>query len=264
MIHNEKTIEDVKRIFDLNMYEARLWLALLSRGISTAGELSEISAVPRSRAYDVLESLIQKKLISAKREQRPVKYIALPPHEILSQVKVNYDKKMEDQSKLIDKLKASEVAQKLNEYHKAGSQLVEKHEKAGVLRSRKGISHQMDTLFGTAKKTLEILATPEEAAYLAKFHIDRLLLASSKGVKIRIAGPFKESELYCKELSKIAEVKVVKTINARIILRDGEEAVFSLFANKDVHTLYDTAVWVHSPYFVKAMRELFNHVWTGK
>jgi sugar-specific transcriptional regulator TrmB len=264
MIHNEKTIEDVKRIFDLNLYEARLWLALLSRGISTAGELSEISAVPRSRAYDVLESLIGKKLISAKKEQRPVKYIALPPQEILSQVKVNYDKKMEEQSKIIDKLKTSEVAQKLKDFHLAGSQMVEKHEKAGILRSRRGISHQMDTLFGSAKKTLDILATPEEAHHLNKFHIDRLTIASNKGVKIRVAGPFKESDPYFKELSKIAEVKIVKTLSARIILRDGEEAVFSLFANKDVHSLYDTALWVHSPYFVKAMRELFNHVWVGK
>lgn len=264
MIHDEKLIEEVKRIFDLNLYEARLWLALLSRGISTAGELSEISAVPRSRAYDVLESLLLKKLISAKKEQRPVKYIALPPHEILSQVKVNYDKKMEEQSKLIDKLKSSEVSQKLSDFHKAGSQLVEKHEKAGVLRSRRGISHQLDTLFGSAKKTLDIIATPEEAAHLAKFHTERLLYASSKGVKIRIAGPFKESESYYKELSKLADIKVVKTVTARIILRDGEEAVFSLFSNKDVHMMYDTAVWVHSPYFVKAMRELFNHAWTGK
>ena len=42
--------------FGLNTYEARLWTALLSRGVSTAGELSDISNVPRSRTYDVLES----------------------------------------------------------------------------------------------------------------------------------------------------------------------------------------------------------------
>jgi len=264
MIHNEKMIEDVKRIFDLNMYEAKLWLALLSRGISTAGELSEISAVPRSRAYDVLEALLQKKLISAKREQRPVKYIALPPGEILSQVKMNYDKKMDDQAKLIDKLKSSEVAGKLSDAHKKGETLVEKHEKAGIIRSRRGISHQIDSLLGTAKKTIEILATPEEAEHLAKFHSERLLFASGKGVKIRIAGPLKESETYYKELSKLADMKIVKAINARIILKDSEEAIFSLFPNKDVHTIYDTAVWVHSPYFVKAMKELFHHVWTAK
>ncbi|MCK5629147.1 MAG: hypothetical protein KAI26_00900, partial [Nanoarchaeota archaeon] len=42
------------RDFGLNTYEAKLWTALLSRGISTAGELSDIANVPRSRSYDVL------------------------------------------------------------------------------------------------------------------------------------------------------------------------------------------------------------------
>ncbi len=43
--------------FGLNSYEAKIWGALLSRGVSSAGELSDISNVPRSIAYDVLESL---------------------------------------------------------------------------------------------------------------------------------------------------------------------------------------------------------------
>ena len=43
--------------FGLNTYESKLWTALLSRGVSTAGELSDIANVPRSRSYDVLENL---------------------------------------------------------------------------------------------------------------------------------------------------------------------------------------------------------------
>ncbi|RJQ17958.1 hypothetical protein C4573_00830, partial [Candidatus Woesearchaeota archaeon] len=43
--------------FGLNSYEVKIWTALLSRGVSTAGELSDIANVPRSRSYDVLESL---------------------------------------------------------------------------------------------------------------------------------------------------------------------------------------------------------------
>ena len=46
--------------FGLNSYESKLWIALLSRGVSTAGELSDIANVPRSRSYDVLESLEKK------------------------------------------------------------------------------------------------------------------------------------------------------------------------------------------------------------
>ena len=52
--------------FGLNSYESKLWVALLSRGVSTAGELADISSVPRSRAYDVLESLEKKGFIVMK------------------------------------------------------------------------------------------------------------------------------------------------------------------------------------------------------
>ena len=74
------------RDFGLNSYEAKLWAALLSRGISTAGELSDIANVPRSRSYDVLESLEKKGFIIIK-IGKPIKYIAVPPEEVIERVK---------------------------------------------------------------------------------------------------------------------------------------------------------------------------------
>ena len=72
--------------FGLNSYESKLWIALLSRGVSTAGELSDISNVPRSRAYDVLESLEKKGFIVMK-VGKPIKYLAVPPTEVIERVK---------------------------------------------------------------------------------------------------------------------------------------------------------------------------------
>lgn len=260
MIVPEKTVEDVKRIFDLNLYEARLWLALLSRGISTAGELSEISAVPRSRTYDVLESLKDKGLITVKRETRPVKYVAMAPSEALEQVNVNFKRKMEEQSKLLDQLRTTEVVSKLKGFHVTGSQLVEKHDKAGLLRSRKGISHCIDTMLRSSKKMVEIIATPLELKYLVEHHLDNFRHASETGVKIKIAGPFKDSDKeLVKLMSQFAVIKTLSKINARIFVRDEEELLFSLFPMADVHPIYDTAVWVHSPFFAKAMSSLMVH-----
>ena len=59
MVASSKTLDALRNI-GLNKYERNLWVALLSRGSSTAGELSDISNVPRSRCYDVLESLADK------------------------------------------------------------------------------------------------------------------------------------------------------------------------------------------------------------
>jgi sugar-specific transcriptional regulator TrmB len=74
------------RDFGINSYEAKLWVALLSRGVSTAGELSDIANVPRSRTYDVLESLEKKGFIIMK-IGKPIKYVAVPPEEVIERVK---------------------------------------------------------------------------------------------------------------------------------------------------------------------------------
>ena len=63
MIVKEEFLNRLRKIFDLNLYEVRVWTALLSRGVSTAGELSNISDVPRSRTYDILENLEKKGFI---------------------------------------------------------------------------------------------------------------------------------------------------------------------------------------------------------
>ena len=76
MIMKEDVLSDLRRYFDLNLYEVRLWSALLSRGVSTAGELSDIANVPRSRSYDVLESLEKKGFVVMK-TGKPIKYIAI-------------------------------------------------------------------------------------------------------------------------------------------------------------------------------------------
>jgi sugar-specific transcriptional regulator TrmB len=49
---------------------------LLSKGIASAGEIAEISGVPRSRAYDVLEGL-EKRGFALERLGKPVKYIGV-------------------------------------------------------------------------------------------------------------------------------------------------------------------------------------------
>jgi len=62
MQQEKQFLIDLKNHFKLNIYEVKIWTALLSRGIASAGELADISGVPRSRCYDVLETLEKKDL----------------------------------------------------------------------------------------------------------------------------------------------------------------------------------------------------------
>lgn len=60
MLVKQELINKIKDYFDLNMYETKVWLALISKGVASAGQIAEMSGVPRSRTYDVLESLEKK------------------------------------------------------------------------------------------------------------------------------------------------------------------------------------------------------------
>src|SRR3989338_6588951 len=89
--------------FGLNSYESKLWTALLSRGVSTAGELSDIANVPRSRTYDVLESLEKKGFIIMKLG-KPIKYVAVPPVEVLERVKKKVKEDTDEHLKNLEKV----------------------------------------------------------------------------------------------------------------------------------------------------------------
>src|SRR3989344_7854473 len=124
MIVQKEYLNRIKDDFKLNIYEVKIWTALLSRGIATAGELADISSVPRSRCYDVLESLEKKGFIIMK-IGKPIKYIAVHPEEIVSRVK----KFVEDESvstiELFEKLRDTELFRELQLLHKAGIEHVD-------------------------------------------------------------------------------------------------------------------------------------------
>jgi len=108
MIVKDEFLSRLRKIFDLNLYEVKVWTALLSRGTSTAGELSNISDVPRSRTYDILESLEKKGFIIMKLG-KPIKFVALKPNEVVERVKKNLVKYTTERTKRLDTLKNDEV-----------------------------------------------------------------------------------------------------------------------------------------------------------
>lgn len=121
--------------FGLNTYESKLWTALLSRGVSTAGELSDIANVPRSRSYDVLESLEKKGFIIMKLG-KPIKYIAVPPEEIVNRVKKKIEEDTNVQLSSLEELKDSPLLDELKLLHKNGVELVEPFDLTGIIKGR--------------------------------------------------------------------------------------------------------------------------------
>ena len=260
MIVKDEFLSKLRRYFNLNLYEVKIWTALLSRGVSTAGELSDIANVPRSRSYDVLESLEKKGFVVMKLG-KPIKYIAVPPTEVVERVKKNMKKEAEESIDRLNNLKSTDVLQELTSLHTNGVELIEPSELSGSLRGRHNLYNHLEMTLKSAEKTVEIITTEQGALRKMESLGPLFQELHGRGVKIRIAAPMKDTshKLY-KEVSKYAEIKF-SNVKARFIVVDKKEVLFMVNDDADVHPTYDIGIWINTPFFANALSELFEFAW---
>ncbi|MBD3304709.1 hypothetical protein GF343_06230 [Candidatus Woesearchaeota archaeon] len=250
--------------FGLNSYEAKLWTALLSRGVATAGELSDIANVPRSRSYDVLESLEKKGFVVMKLG-KPIKYIAVPPSEVIERVKKSILDDAEKQSKILEDLGNSEVLDELTDLHKKGINHVDPADLTGAVKGSTNLYSHLGSAVKNAEKSVLILTTGAGLARKSILLKNALNKAKAKGVKIRIAAPItKNNKSAQKALSACGQVKKVDSVKARFCVIDGRSVVLMAMDDSKTHKNYDFGVWVNTEFFAKAFENIFNMLWGRK
>src|SRR3989339_1898090 len=260
MIVKDEFLSRLRQLFGLNLYEVKIWTALLSRGVSTAGELSDIANVPRSRGYDVLESLEKKGFVVMKLG-KPIKYLAVPPTEVLERVKKNMKKDADEKMGRLDELKNTEVLKELNTLHTQGIDLVEPTDLSGSLRGRHNLYNHLELTIRNAENNVTLMTTTQGFIRKVEGLKPTFEKIKKRGVKIRIAAPItKEAMGAVKDLKGLAEVRHTDS-KARFCIVDGKELVFMVLDDKEVHPTYDVGVWVNTPFFAKAMNTLFDAAW---
>lgn len=262
MIVKEEFLSKLRQYFSLNLYEAKVWTALLSRGVSTAGELSDIANVPRSRSYDVLESLEKKGFVVTK-IGKPIKYIAVPPKEVLERVKKNLHSSTQDHIQKLDDLKGTSLIEELNSLHTQGVELVEPTDLSGSLRGRHNLYNHIEFTVRNAEESVTIMTSTQ--GFIRKVEGLKPLFeeVAKRGVKVRIAAPLTTDESLeaAQQLEGIAEVRNLDHIQARFVIVDGSEVIFMVMHDADVHPTYDIGIWVNTPYFSSALEQLFELAW---
>lgn len=260
MIVKEEFLSKLRRYFSLNLYEVKIWAALLSRGVSTAGELSDIANVPRSRSYDVLESLEKKGFVVMKLG-KPIKYLAVQPSEVVERVKKNMHNETTEKIARLEDLKNSEVLTELNSLHSQGIELVEPADLSGSLRGRHNLYNHLELTIRNAEDYVSIMTTSQGLMRKVEGLKPVFEKLKKRGVTIRIAAPItKEAIPAVKDLGDIAEVRHTDS-RARFCIVDGKELVFMVLDDQDVHPTYDIGIWVNTPFFANAMQDLFTMAW---
>jgi sugar-specific transcriptional regulator TrmB len=262
MVATTKTFDALKSI-GLNLYERKIFVALLARGVATAGELSQIANVPRSRAYDILESLAEKGFVVIQ-PSKPIRYVALSPRDALERVKENLEKKHKEMIERIESLKDTPVIKELEMIYKEGLNLIQPFEMTGTLKGRHAINQHLSSLFKKATKEIKIITTENGLNELYATHYNILKRLAKKGVKLKILAPLSETSPV-KAFSKIAEMKNIKKPLNRIYTIDDKHVVFALTDDKKVHHTQDIAFWAQSTHAIKSFVEpFFISAWTDK
>jgi len=261
MIVKDEFLSRLRKIFDLNLYEVRVWTALLSRGTSTAGELSSISDVPRSRTYDILESL-EKKGFIVMRLGKPIKFVALKPEEVVERVKKNLMRAAQDQTKRLEKMKGDEVLEELKVLFTKGIKFVEPSDLSGSLKGRQNLYNHLDMMIREAEKSITIITTAEGLNRKLEALFPSLEKCKKRGIKVRIAAPIDSNNLkVAKEFKKVADVRKLEKMKARFIIIDGTQLMFMLLDDEKFHPNYDIGVWINTEFFAQALEQLFDLAW---
>jgi len=224
MIVKEEFLSKLRRFFSLNLYEVKIWTALLSRGVSTAGELSDIANVPRSRSYDVLESLEKKGFVVMKLG-KPIKYLAVPPKKVIERVKEQLEKNTERQLSYIKHTNFNNIITAFQELYERSTD----HTKdiAAVIRGRKNIYKHLAFLFKDAKEGILLSTEPKT----------------------------KEHQAIIDETKTKTTIKPLD-VGLRMCLVDEESALIFPVKEAEAHPDYDLCIWIKNKHTTKFLKQI--------
>ena len=141
----------------LTTYEARAYVALVRRDSYTAAQVARQSGLPRQRIYDVLSTLVEKGLASA-RPGTVVKYAAIAPDLAIERLVASRRLAMADLER-----DANELVAALSPEFAAGQTHSDPLEYIEVLRDRGAINERFAELQAGVKREILVFTKPPYA-----------------------------------------------------------------------------------------------------
>lgn len=253
MIVKNELINKIKDYFDLNIYETKVWLALLGKGVASAGEISTMSGVPRSRTYDVLESL-EKKGFAIEKLGKPVKYLGVKPVIILEKLKNNVKTNAEERIKELLKIKTTQEFGELEDLYNEGSIPIKREDVSASLKGKSNISSHLREILQNSAKEVIICTSANEI--ISKFNLFQQTFSKLNKADISIKVGLSGDAEVIKKLEEKLNIKIKKVnINAKFFIIDRTEILF--YINKSSND-EDLAIWLNSPFFAEAFASMFE------
>ena len=245
----EKMINSLKKL-GLNRYEAQAYIGLTKIITGQADEIAEVSNLPRSRIYDILNQLEKKGFVEITRS-RPLRYTVIEPTVIFKQEKENLIDELQSTEKKLEELylnNTSEVQAPVWLIHTTDNilekemEVIKKASKLITLRAGfllKGEAQMMIKAFNHIPRSVKIKIIANKECYV-------------ENEKIEIIDIFKKAKLSNLEIVE-ADLPMMK-----MLIRDGRELVgtFARFEGENNSVKPETAIGVNNRY--EALCKNFN------
>ncbi|MBR9679380.1 MAG: TrmB family transcriptional regulator [Nanoarchaeota archaeon] len=249
-----KKLAELKHVFNINLYEVKLWTALLCEGTASASKLAELSNVPRSRTYDVLETLEKRGFVVVKLG-KPIEYVAVPPEDIVEKVKKEIENEKETKLTAAEKIRNTEIFKELTQQYKQSNLINVDLTQPIAIKGRRNIYSKLANMILKSQKN--VLIVSDEKGIIRKIYElnDALIKAKENGVNIKIASKLSRKNDKIKKIRNLFEVKDIKNVDMRFVIVDDHVALFTHASDEIPHS-NETCVIMKSAFMGKALKNI--------
>lgn len=255
---SEEYIAKIRRLFGLNLYETKVWLALLTQGKSSTAKIGDIADIPKSRAYDVLESL-EAAGFAMRQLGKPITYKAVPPDELIDKLKEKAEEDLKEKLEKYEKLRGSETMKDLQELYAKGLNYVDESEVATSYQGSESIYFRIRKRMLDAKNEIIIVGTPTSILSMLRSLSKTLKALRANKVNIKIYVPTQNMKPeVLNEVSKFGKVIDLNLELGRFIIIDNDTIFLFTQNDKEVHPSTDVAINLNGNYMVDRLKELIE------
>jgi sugar-specific transcriptional regulator TrmB len=225
----------ILRDFAFSKYESSCYLALLAKHPANGSQLSKLSGIARSRIYDVLRSLANKKIIF---EIEKGLYVPLPFEELKKRLRGQFESNL----KILDDQLNAMIDQSNFEY-------------LLTLNGVQEVLSKATDIIDSARQELYLRLFPDTWQHLK----DHIKAAIQRGVGVRFIsmGPMEvhyDIQIFHPDVEHLKDKLGGESID---IIADKKEALAGIFETDNVH--HSPFIWTRNHWFVIANRDSLRH-----
>ena len=206
----------------LTDYLINIYVGLLKEGEMNARELSDLTQVPYSRIYEVLNEMVRKKMIT-KIDGRPSTFLANNPGDVLNYIKAIKDSSFQEDAKIsLPFLK-----------NLFGDKKQAKQENIMIYQGGKsGQDHMRNILNATSRTLWLALNNMPQIFEIIQMHLEFL---QTKGVEMQFILEEKNKDGdFIEILEKYGDIYYLPTIDQNIMIADEKTALQGVLGNFDI------------------------------